>query len=201
MYRNRSIRRLLSSCAAVVAIVLISANRPADAAAISSIHYDITGGAFAGFLFEGYFGPITGVSVTYTPPGGTVSTPHSCRSTAGCGRLDFVMTGPSVTPSASPKLYVDLNTVYIESDYFFADYTFPVSGYPTLWWVIQAPSGLGSGHTGLSSSPTSLATTYTIGNEVRVLPEPSNAVALAFGGVLLIALSIIRASRSARQLG
>ena len=58
-------RTLLVSCAVVVTVGLMSASRPAGAAVISSIRYDITGGEF-GFLFPGYLGPITGVCASAT---------------------------------------------------------------------------------------------------------------------------------------
>jgi len=92
-------------CAFLMTIGLLGADRVATAGAIISISYDITGGEL-GNIYPGWVGPITGVSVTYTPPGGSVSTPFTCISTGGCGRLDFHLTGPSVTATYSMFYWV-----------------------------------------------------------------------------------------------
>ena len=77
----------------LLGIGLVAA-RPADAASVSSITYDITAGDFGSIWPNLWNGTIDGVSVTYTPPGGgPVATPFSCKALYACGRLNFLATG------------------------------------------------------------------------------------------------------------
>ena len=196
---------------------LIGGNRTAAAGAITSISYDITGGEL-GNIYPGWVGPITGVSVTYTPPGGSVSTPFTCISTGGCGRLDFHLTGPSVTATNTMFYWVPLtvqitpNRFYARSGYHYStSYYRPIS--VSVFGLLSAnrtpPPSLvtGVGHSGyqavltpgmLTPYPgTTIGTFYTIGNEVLV-PEPPTHIALASSLVLLGTLAALRTRRRAR---
>jgi hypothetical protein len=177
-------------CAVAVTFGALSATHPAGAATITSITYDITGGDF-GNIFPGFTGPITGVSVTYTPPGDAVSTPYTCSASYACGRLDFVQTGPSVTPSASTAFYLYIHTVSIDPSHFAGFFSYYLTGYPhpTLYYVISATAGSGAGHSGYYSYATASAVVYTIGNEIR-LPEPSLNLSLASGLAFIGALVV-----------
>jgi hypothetical protein len=177
-------------CTVAVTFGALCESHTAGAATISSITYDITGGDF-GNLFPGFAGPITGVSVTYTPPGGTVSTPYTCSAAYACGRLDFVQTGPSVTPNAITAFFLNIHTVSIDPSYFGGFFSFYSAGFPnpTVYYVITATAGEGAGHSGYYSYPTATAVVYTIGNEIR-LPEPSLNLSLASGLAFIGALVV-----------
>ena len=192
-------RFALVCCALLLMHGLLAANRTASAATISSISYDITGGDFGSLFAPAYTGPITGVSVTYTPPGGSVSTPFACTNPGACGRLDFVQTGPSVTPLAYTMFYVSVDTVLINPTKFSAKYAYFYGDpyYYFMYWKVAATAGVGAAHTGLYTYVTAMAATYIIGNEVR-LPEPSTNVGLASGLLLLGALAARRTRKRAR---
>ena len=177
-------------CAVAVTFGALSATHPAGAATITSITYDITGGDF-GNLFPDFTGPITGVSVTYTPPGGAVSTPYTCSASYACGRLDFVQTGPSITPDAVTAFFLNIHTVSIDPSHFAGFFSYYLAGYPhpTLYYVISATAGSGAGHSGYYSYATASAVVYTIGNEIR-LPEPSLNLSLASGLAFIGALVV-----------
>jgi hypothetical protein len=177
-------------CTVAALFGALSATHPAGAATISSVTYDITGGDF-GNLFPGSTGPITGVSVIYTPPSVSISTPYTCSAPYACGRLNFVQTGPSVTPNANTAFYLDIHTVSIDPSHFAGFFSFYSAGFPnpTVYYAIAATAGEGAGHSGYYSYATATAVVYTIGNEIR-LPEPSLNLSLASGlafiGVLVV---------------
>jgi hypothetical protein len=177
-------------CTAAVTFGALSATHTAGAATITSITYDITGGDF-GNLFPAFTGPITGVSVTYTPPGGAVSTPYTCSASYACGRLDFVQTGPSITPDAVTAFFLNIHTVSIDPSHFVGFFSFYSAGYPhpTVYYLIEATAGEGAGHSGYYSYATADAVVYTIGNEIR-LPEPSLNLSLASGLAFIGALVV-----------
>ncbi len=81
---------LTHTVAAVFALTMMAGE--ASAVQVTHISWDITGGSFdsiGGFLA---IGPITGGSLNWTPPGGTVSTPVT--NLAG-GTWALILTGPS----------------------------------------------------------------------------------------------------------
>jgi hypothetical protein len=150
-------------CVVTLTHGLLGADRAATAASITSISYDITGGNF-GSLFPNLMGPITGISVTYTPPGGSISTdPRTyCSGTYACGRLDFVITGPSATTTfLNYPAFVSISPNY-----------FRAVRFNFFWYTIMVTLGSGSGHIGRSLSVTTSALTLQLGNEVR-LPTPT----------------------------
>jgi hypothetical protein len=212
-------RFALVCCTILLTHGLLGAERTADAAPLISVTYDITGGQF-GNLYEdfGYTGPITGVAVTYTPPGGPVSTPFTCTRAYACGRLDFLQSGPSL--KGTPTFDWTVSTVMITQNRFYAKlhthYTYYFPTFPTsvsIFALLSAnrtpPPSLvtGVGHSGyqavltpgmLTPYPgTTIGTFYTIGNEVLV-PEPPTHIALASSLVLLGTLAALRTRRRAR---
>ena len=190
-------RFALVCCAVLLTHGLVAADRTASAATITSITYDITGGDF-GILYPFYTGPITGVSVTYTPPGGSVSTPFACSGLSNCGRLDFVVTGPSIMlTSYYTQWYYSLHSVMIDPSHFAGRFSYFGSVYGLVIGTIHATSGAGTGHSGNSPTVTASALVYTIGNEIR-LPEPSTNVGLASGLLLLGALAALHTRKRAR---
>ena len=81
-------RIAIATTTALLCLGLVAA-RPAGAAPLLSVSYDVTGGTF------GHTGsPITGGRVLYTLPAGGLSTPTYC---GGCGSLYVKLTGPTTT--------------------------------------------------------------------------------------------------------
>jgi hypothetical protein len=185
---------------------------------VTSITYEITGGNF-GTLYPPYTGPITGVSVTYTPPGGIVYTPYTCFEVVACGRLDFVMTGPGITmlPLSYTQWYYYLDFVLINPNHFSG--TFDISQvFGRVYGTIHATSGTGAGRSGASFMATPSSLKYIIGNEIRLpspiptptptptasptpTPEPGLILQLVAGGVGLAFLNKrrVRKNRRARS--
>ncbi len=85
--------RIAIATAAVMLCTGLLAARPAGAAPLLSVSYDVTGGTY-GTSDKA----ITGGRVVYTAPAGGISTPATCYSGGGaCGALYVKLTGPTTT--------------------------------------------------------------------------------------------------------
>ena len=192
---------VLSILAASFTVVVLA--RPASAATITQVKYAVTGGSFGGPLAAG---PVLGGSVTVTLPSG-VSTPPSwsCfNSSGGCGSVAVVLTGPSgyIKASALPVAWGFLTPGFASFSHqsgtgmiasMFSGALAPGSAATVKVWNIVATAGAGAGKLNTTfvpgTQPYSWVGTpvhsFTVGNEVRVIPEPSTVSLLALSLGLL----------------
>jgi hypothetical protein len=171
----------------------------ASAASFSSISWTVTGGTFNG---PNSTGPITSGSVTYTPPGGSVSTPVTFPPTRVFGgSLSIFLNGPSGSFSANgtPVVY-NLNPLIFLGGLVSNGITALSQGSPVGAGIgrlyVRADTGIGFGHATGYSYVGSISTyvdvwnhTFSLGSEVRVaVPEPSSGMML--GLCLLAAIGL-----------
>jgi hypothetical protein len=196
------------SILAVSFTVLVLAG-PASAAPITQVKYTVTGGSFGGPLAGALAtGPVLGGSVTVTLPSG-VSTPPtwSCfNSSGGCGNAAVVLTGPSgyIKASGLPVAWGFLTPGFASFSHqtgtgmiasMLSGVLPPGLAATVSVWNIFANAGAGSGHFNGTFVPGpnpyswvgTPVHTFTVGNEVRVIPEPSTvslfALSLGFLGL------------------
>jgi hypothetical protein len=183
----------------------------AAAESLVSISYTVTGGTFTGPNFSG---PITGGSLTYTPPGGSVETPSMCgtdtATSCGSAQLTLIGSAGTFTGMLSPFL-----TTQITASYFSGSGT-AGSGYSGsapasmgFWLFVYDGSAImyGSVSGTISSGYSNLFYHYfTLGQEVRTVPEPSPGMAQLGVGIGLLGIlgahtgmAAIRARRRGRR--
>jgi hypothetical protein len=124
------------------------------AESLLGISYTITSpGTFSGLNLNG---PITGGSLTYTPPGGSVLTPFSCRTATAtsCGSMQLTLIGTAGTFTA---MLPAVGSMYITQSY--------VQGF--------ASSGSGASGADFAAIFTLFNLYGTASQEVRTVPEPS----------------------------
>ena len=183
----------------------------AAAESLLSISYTITDGTFSGINLNG---PITGGSLIYTPPGGSVETPFYCTTSTAtsCGSAQLTLKSTAGTFSAviSSLVSININPSYVQ---LFGTYGSgssgpdPVTPYLFLFGYYatgtQSASIFGSVYAPSSTSPFSHY--FVLGQEVRTVPEPSPRMAQLGAGIGLLGIlgartgMAIRARRKGRR--
>ena len=87
----------LSKIRLLLALLPLTLAGVAAAAPISQVSWNVTGGSFGGGIFTS--GPITGGAVTFTPVGGSISTPALGGTIGG---WTLTLSGPSGAASRRP---------------------------------------------------------------------------------------------------
>ena len=200
---------LLHTVSAVFAMTMMAGQAPA--AQIAQISYSVTGGTFnrSGGI------AITGGTLVYTPPGGSVSTP-AYNVYGGVLQLSLTGTQFSVLSSFFSVSFAGNLSDFVRANFTTAgDFTvlalrtqstgnpFGASGYPVPLPLIRAHLDLFDLEAGVSFGTVTGSTLvggsfdhrFTIGSEVRTLvPEPGTATLLGLG---LLGLGLVATSRGA----